>query len=207
MAKKIFITGTGTDVGKTYISALIVKKMRESGFNCGYFKPVISGVTEMCGHLMESDANYVIEKAKIPTNPEECLSYYWQEAVSPHLAAKRAGDTIDIEKIKSDFSLTVLRKRLFAIIIAIAFLFLFVIGRLFYVQVIWGEELQEKAIDQWTREIPIISRRGQITDCNGVILAVYDYGMYVGNVSEGLDTSDVLVLLLFLCGKLVVLVV
>ena len=63
------------------------------------------------------------------------------------------------------------RKRLFAIIIAIAFLFLFVIGRLFYVQVIWGEELQEKAIDQWTREIPIISRRGQITDCNGVILA------------------------------------
>ncbi len=75
------------------------------------------------------------------------------------------------KKIKSDFSLTVLRKRLFAIIIAIAFLFLFVIGRLFYVQVIWGEELQEKAIDQWTREIPIISRRGQITDCNGVILA------------------------------------
>ena len=35
MAKKIFITGTGTDVGKTYISALIVKKMREQGFNCG----------------------------------------------------------------------------------------------------------------------------------------------------------------------------
>lgn len=104
MAKKIFITGTGTDVGKTYISALIVKKMRESGFNCGYFKPVISGVTEMCGHLMESDANYVIEKAKIPTNPEECLSYYWQEAVSPHLAAKRKNQEIDINKIKYDFA-------------------------------------------------------------------------------------------------------
>lgn len=58
-----------------------------------------------------------------------------------------------------------------AITLAITFLFLFVIGRLLYVQVIWGEDLQEKAIDQWTREIPIIASRGKIVDCNGVILA------------------------------------
>lgn len=38
-------------------------------------------------------------------------------------------------------------------------------------QVIWGEDLQEKAIDQWTREIPVIASRGKITDRNGVILA------------------------------------
>ncbi len=67
--------------------------------------------------------------------------------------------------------MTVLRKRLFAITIAVAFLFLFVFGRLFYVQVIWGEDLQEKAIDQWTREIPVIAARGKITDVNGVVLA------------------------------------
>lgn len=48
---------------------------------------------------------------------------------------------------------------------------MFVLGRIFYVQVIWGEDLQEKAIDQWTREIPIIASRGKIIDCNGVILA------------------------------------
>ena len=75
MSKKIFITGTGTDVGKTYISALIVKKMRDSGFNCGYYKPVISGVTEMCGHLMDSDVNYVIQAANISAEPESCTSY------------------------------------------------------------------------------------------------------------------------------------
>ena len=44
MSKNIFITATGTDIGKTYVSALIVKKMRESGFDCGYFKPFLSGV-------------------------------------------------------------------------------------------------------------------------------------------------------------------
>ena len=72
--------------------------------------------------------------------------------------------------IKSFFSLTVLRKRLFAIIVAVTFLLCFVLGRLFYVQVIWGEDLQEKAIDQWTREIPVIASRGKITDVNGVVL-------------------------------------
>ena len=105
MTKKIFITGTGTDVGKTYISALIVKKMRETGYNCGYFKPVISGVTEMCNKLVDSDANYVIQTADIPSEAEECVSYWWQEAVSPHLAAKRKKQEINIEKIKYDFSI------------------------------------------------------------------------------------------------------
>ena len=41
-------------------------------------------------------------------------------------------------------------------------------------QVIWGEDLQIKAIDQWTREIPIIASRGKIVDTNGVILADND---------------------------------
>lgn len=49
-----------------------------------------------------------------------------------------------------------------------------VCGRLLYVQVIWGEDLQKKAIDQWTREIPVVARRGKITDRNGVVLADND---------------------------------
>ena len=76
--------------------------------------------------------------------------------------------------IKNDYSISLLHKRLFAIVLAIAFLFLFVLGRLFYVQVIWGNELQEKAIDQWTREIPVSAQRGKIVDRNGVILATND---------------------------------
>ena len=69
------------------------------------------------------------------------------------------------------FSLTILRKRLLAIVLAVTFLLSCVIGRLFYIQIIWGEEIQEKAIDQWTREIPVVAMRGNITDRNGVVLA------------------------------------
>ncbi len=48
---------------------------------------------------------------------------------------------------------------------------MFVVLRLFYVQIIWGEELQIKALDQWTRNVPILAKRGEITDRNGVTLA------------------------------------
>ena len=40
-----------------------------------------------------------------------------------------------------------------------------------YIQVFWGEELQIKALDQWTRNVPILAKRGDITDRNGVVLA------------------------------------
>ena len=38
-------------------------------------------------------------------------------------------------------------------------------------QVVWSEELSYRALDQWTREIPIAPQRGKITDRNGVVLA------------------------------------
>lgn len=103
MSKNIFITATGTDVGKTYVSALIVKKMREAGYNCGYFKPVLSGVEEVGGKLTSSDCNYVVDTAKIPVTADECVSYWWKEAVSPHLAAQRQSEEIKIAKIRKDF--------------------------------------------------------------------------------------------------------
>ncbi len=54
---------------------------------------------------------------------------------------------------------------------AITFLFCFLCARFFYVQVLWQEELNYRALDQWTREIPIVAKRGKITDRNGVVLA------------------------------------
>lgn len=45
-----------------------------------------------------------------------------------------------------------------------------ILVRVFYIQIVWGDDLQSKAIDQWTRELPIIAKRGLITDRNGVIL-------------------------------------
>ena len=54
---------------------------------------------------------------------------------------------------------------------AITFLFCLLCARFAYVQVIRSEELNYRALDQWTRELPIIAQRGKITDRNGVVLA------------------------------------
>ena len=98
MTKCIFVTATGTDIGKTYVSALIVKNMQKKGFNCGYYKPVLSGYTKE-----QNDCKYVIEVAGLKEQDTDCLTYCFDEAVSPHLAAERSGIRISKEKILDDF--------------------------------------------------------------------------------------------------------
>lgn len=55
--------------------------------------------------------------------------------------------------------------------LAITFIFCIIIGRFFYIQAVWGDELVIRATDQWNREIPVIAARGEISDRNGVVLA------------------------------------
>ena len=43
MAKTLFVVGTGTDVGKTYVSGLLVKGLREAGEKVAYYKAAMSG--------------------------------------------------------------------------------------------------------------------------------------------------------------------
>lgn len=103
MTKCLFITATGTDIGKTYVSALIVKKMKELGFNCGYYKPVLSGAVRKNGELIPGDCKQVIDTSGLNCKPMDCLSYCFEEAVSPHLAAERQNIEISKDKILEDF--------------------------------------------------------------------------------------------------------
>lgn len=48
MSKAVFITGTGTDMGKTYLSGLIVKKLAQAGKNPAYYKAAMSGNDPAC---------------------------------------------------------------------------------------------------------------------------------------------------------------
>lgn len=103
-SKAIFVTATGTDVGKTYVSALLVKKMREFGYNCGYYKPALSGAVKLSdGSLLPGDCDFVLKMSGLSEKPIDCVTYCFEEAVSPHLAAERQGVKIEAIKIKEDF--------------------------------------------------------------------------------------------------------
>lgn len=104
MTKGIFITATGTDVGKTYTSALIVKSMRKAGINCGYYKPALSGAEIVGDKIIPGDCAYVFKEAGIDKDPIDYVSYIFKPAVSPHLAAIKENNPIKLEKIKKDFN-------------------------------------------------------------------------------------------------------
>ncbi|HZJ57377.1 MAG TPA: penicillin-binding transpeptidase domain-containing protein [Clostridia bacterium] len=63
------------------------------------------------------------------------------------------------------------RKRLLAMLISFTFVFIGLIGRLGYIHLVWGKELQQKAVGQWTRNLAVYPKRGMIKDRNGNILA------------------------------------
>ncbi|MBM7687279.1 MULTISPECIES: dethiobiotin synthase [Clostridia] len=100
MTKGIFITATGTDIGKTYVAALMIKKLRSSGRNAGYYKAALSGASS----VENSDAGYVNRVANIGQEEETLFSYLYSNAVSPHLAAKLEGNPAEISKIITDYT-------------------------------------------------------------------------------------------------------
>ena len=105
MGKALFITGTGTDVGKTYVTALIVKCLKDAGLDAGYYKAAISGAEkdEEDGTLHAGDALYVKEIAELSETQEDLVSYVYEAAVSPHLAAQLDNNPIDFDVVEKDF--------------------------------------------------------------------------------------------------------
>ena len=100
MAKKLFVTGTGTDVGKTYVTGLILKKLHQSGETAA-----MSGNDRgPDGTLYPGDALRVKELSGIPQPVEEMCPYVYEQAVSPHLAARWEGRPVQAEVVYAGFA-------------------------------------------------------------------------------------------------------
>lgn len=105
MAKKLFITGTGTDVGKTYVTGLILKKLKDCGISAAYYKAAMSGNERTAeGTLLPGDALHVKGVSGISQPLEEMCPYLYETAVSPHLASRIEGNPVAMEEVKKGFS-------------------------------------------------------------------------------------------------------
>lgn len=104
MSKGLFVTGTGTEVGKTYITALLLKKLHESGLRCAYFKAAMSGNDRAPDRgLIPGDARHVRQVSGISQPLETMCPFVYETAVSPHLAARLEGDPLELETVKAGF--------------------------------------------------------------------------------------------------------
>src|SRR6202023_1762647 len=88
MSSSYFITGTDTNIGKTVLSALLC-----AALPARYWKPVQTGASE------GTDRRQVISWAGISQEQTLPEAYIFDDPVSPHLAAERAGKEIRLETI------------------------------------------------------------------------------------------------------------
>lgn len=101
----LFITGTDTEIGKTFISSLLIKILVDEGLNVSGMKPVASDAKVIDGNLQNEDALTLMQAANVAVGYSQVNPYVFEAAVSPHLAAENAGVTIDFEEIKNKFNL------------------------------------------------------------------------------------------------------
>ncbi len=97
--RSLFVTGTGTDIGKTYVSAAIARYFTKRNLAIAYYKAAVSGADS----IEESDAGFVRDSAGIKQETSSLLSYLYKRPLSPHLAARIEGNFASLDKIKQDY--------------------------------------------------------------------------------------------------------
>ena len=105
MSKALFVTGTGTDTGKTYVTGLIVKKLQEAKKNPAYYKAAMSGNDRRPdGTLIPGDALEVQTMSGINQSLTSMCPYVYEHAYSPHLASRLEGNPVVMDVVTHGFA-------------------------------------------------------------------------------------------------------
>ena len=96
----LFITGTDTGVGKTYVAALIARQLKAEGRAVGVYKPAASGCRRQGGTLVSDDALALWEAAGRPDDLEHVCPQLFEAPLAPHLAARAEGRELDAARLR-----------------------------------------------------------------------------------------------------------
>ncbi len=95
----LFITGTDTGVGKTYVAAMIARCLAGGGLRVGVYKPAASGCQRRGAALVSDDAVALWEAAGRPADLEHVCPQRFEAPLAPHVAARVEGRTVDVERL------------------------------------------------------------------------------------------------------------
>ena len=93
----IFVTGTGTEVGKTVVAAVAAHTLAAEGLSVAVFKPCVTGLDEQG----ETDHALLRRACGSAQSDEQIAPYRYGPPASPHLAARLAGEEIDPERLRA----------------------------------------------------------------------------------------------------------
>jgi dethiobiotin synthetase len=96
----IFVTSSGTDIGKTYVSAMLIRQLRAKGLPVQALKPIVSGVDEATFPDSDPAALLAALGEEVTFDNIDMLSrWVFEPALSPDMAAARAGVEIDFKEL------------------------------------------------------------------------------------------------------------
>jgi len=96
----LFITGTDTGVGKTYVAAIIARRLVADGRNVGVYKPAASGCSQAGGIHVSDDALALWNAAGRPGELDRVCPQCFKAPLAPHLAALAEGRRLDARQLR-----------------------------------------------------------------------------------------------------------
>jgi dethiobiotin synthetase len=103
MKAAYFITGTDTDVGKTYVACKLIQQYISQGYKVVGMKPVAAGGELVDGKWLNEDVLKLEAVSNVKAPRELVNPYGFKEAIAPHIAAEKAGVEIEIKVIQQAF--------------------------------------------------------------------------------------------------------
>jgi dethiobiotin synthetase len=97
----LFIAGTGTDVGKTHVGAMVARALAAAGRRVGVYKPAASGCRREGDALVADDAVQLWEAAGRPGDLEHVCPQRFLAPLAPHRAAREEGRRVDAALLRS----------------------------------------------------------------------------------------------------------
>ncbi|MCA7954580.1 dethiobiotin synthase [Burkholderia seminalis] len=95
----LFVTGTDTEIGKTFVSAAMLHGFARRGLRAAALKPVAAGAYERDGVWRNEDADQLDAAANVVLPPELRTPFLLKAPAAPHIVAAREGVTLDIDTI------------------------------------------------------------------------------------------------------------
>ena len=101
--RDFFITGTDTDVGKTFIACALIQAFAAHGIRTVPMKPVAAGTINVDGIDVNADVAALREVSATTHSPTDINPYCFAEPIAPHLAAQHENVMIDMHVIRAAF--------------------------------------------------------------------------------------------------------
>lgn len=97
--KRWFVTGTDTEIGKTYVASALISLLVAEGYRVACMKPVASGCEKTESGLRNDDALRLMAASNVNLSYDVVNPCCFEPAIAPHIAAREAGHVIDIDRI------------------------------------------------------------------------------------------------------------